>query len=263
MEIEKASKRDIWDKANIFIKAFGIIFVSGAITFYGIYSENKRGDTQLKVAEENNRSRLYAQAMNSRQTARVEVLKELLNIVMKDYLTADDMNRKLLKLNLLALNFQEQLHLKPLFLDLENEFELAEDPRRHEQLRRIASQLKMGQINRLVADGASEYRFSLRPNEEERIAGNNNHASVDLVLTELHDDGIRVEARIGEIVWSFRVGYYDLPFLDNFPIEDRRYALVLNSINLEHSVASVSVVIYPRDYFDIQDRIRVDRLLGR
>ena len=40
----------------------------GAIAFYAIYSENKRADTQLSVARESNKFRLYAEAMRGRQS---------------------------------------------------------------------------------------------------------------------------------------------------------------------------------------------------
>jgi len=150
-----ASKRDIWDKINIFIKAFGILFVSGAITFYGIYSQNRRAKSQLEIAKENNRAQLYAQAMNSRQSSDANVKKGLLDILMKDYLTEKDTNKKLLILDLLALNFQENLHLKPLFEQFEAE--LTKNSHGRKQLHKIAQGLKKSQINRLVGDGAYKY----------------------------------------------------------------------------------------------------------
>ncbi|MBW2738918.1 MAG: hypothetical protein JRE64_08725 [Deltaproteobacteria bacterium] len=260
MENEKPSKEDFRHKVDMFIKIFGVIIVSGAITFYGIHSENKRANTQLIVTEENNKSQLYAQAMNSRQSARVDLMKGLLDIIMKDYHSEEDMNKKLLKLNLLALNLQEQMHLKPLFEDLEEK--LLNHDQERKKLRTIASRLKRGQINRLVADGAYEYKLTLHKDEITSITSNKNHDSVDLIQIEPRNNGIRLEAQFPKTAIQFTVTYYDFPFLDFFPRKDQRYAIVLHNINPNDSSVVVSLLIYPQDYFDIQDRIRVNRLIA-
>ena len=115
------SKRDAWSKVDVLIKAFGVVFISGAVTFYTIYSENKRADTQLKVTQQTNNFRLYAEAMSSRQATDTALKSDLISPLLslfrggqRDFDTnpINELTGKITALELLAHNFHEKFDLK-------------------------------------------------------------------------------------------------------------------------------------------------------
>lgn len=172
-------------------------------------------------------------------------------------------------LKLLAHNFHETFDFKPLFQRVDSELE----GRMRQRLRIVANELSRRQINRLVLDGAIREQIHVELKKEAVLADGS--VVVELLDIESHEVRLRVSFSMpgSGVVWKemfaanraqhvveLSVGQYDFPFVDYFTIDKVRYAFVLRGVGSENAV--VDVIVYPRDYFDIQDRIRVNRLLG-
>ena len=270
MEEAENKQRDIWSKVDVLIKASGVLLISGALTFYAIYSENRRADTALRVAQETSRFGLYADAMRNRQSTDAALKADLMRSLVERIFDKNDPKDRVVALELLAHNFHETFDFKPLFHRVDSELE----GRMRQRLRIVANELSRRQIDRLVLDGAIREQIHVELKKEAVLADGS--VVVELLDIKSHEVHLRVsfsmpgsgvvwkemfEAnRAQHVVLEFSLGQYDFPFVDYFTIGKVRYAFVLRGVGSEN--AAVDVIVYPRDYFDIQDRIRVNRLLG-
>ena len=110
------STKDRWDKLDVIFKAFAGILISGAIAFYGIKSTTK----QTEIAESNRRAQILVQTMNHRETSASQMRAQMFKTLMEHYFKEkDDENTQIIILELIGLNFQDHIHLKPLFKGLD------------------------------------------------------------------------------------------------------------------------------------------------
>jgi hypothetical protein len=161
MKEEKNTTKDIWDKADVIVKASATLLVSGAIALYGITSEKKK----TEIAEENRRSQIIMQTMNSRETAVADMRAKMFDTLMTHYFVgpggeSPNEKNKLRILQLIALNFQDNFQLTPLFEDLYAS--LGNNPEAKGELRKVV---------RAIARARRQRRKSLQtrsPNERPR-----------------------------------------------------------------------------------------------
>jgi hypothetical protein len=252
-ENQNNSRRDIWCKIEILTKLFAVLFISGALTFYAIYSENSRAKTNLKVSQESNKWKLYTDALRSRQATDASVKSNLMCNLLERIFMRDNQDDSILSLELLSHNFHDRIDLRAFFRRLDSEME----PDQVQKLRKMAYELKKIQRNRLVGDGARYYKAHLKLGKKESI-GEGKVVRLDNV--DVNAQLIRVTFIAGlNQVFKFSVGPYDFPLTDYTTIKSERYAFVLHdAISRE---AFVSLIVYPRYYVEIQDKIRVERLL--
>lgn len=114
-------KKEFWDKVDILSKPAGAFFTAITITALGYFSQ--RALTTISQSEQS--SRLYTQLLASRESAESALRKDMFAEVMSGFFTQlneDDIeagiSKKVLKLELLALNFGDSLSLGPLFSEL-------------------------------------------------------------------------------------------------------------------------------------------------
>jgi len=270
--------------------------ISGGITFYGYYSENKREISQQRLALENSRAQLYAQSLSSRQTADANLREAFLNILMKDFFAESEISKTLLKFELIAVNYRETIHLKPLFEYLERK--LRKESYELDQLHAMANSYKNQELKGLREKGAVLVTLYLRPEESNyfnigdtslsshshlvKLGGqvyiDTTNTSEKITLIEIDskqshrliftllsasENSIKLKVAINDNESAvFPVNYYDMPRTDNFQFGKLRCSVVLMDLNAEASEALVRVAFFPEDYFDITDRYLIDRLIG-
>ncbi|MCI5224728.1 MAG: hypothetical protein D3924_19175, partial [Candidatus Electrothrix sp. AR4] len=120
MNTQTRPTKDKWDKLEIIGKSLAGLFVSAAIAFYGMYT----GEKQFKIAEENRKAQIIVQTMGNRESASADLKAKMFSTLMAHYLKKQDspVNQRII-LELIGLNFQEHLRLKPLFEKLEEEMQ--------------------------------------------------------------------------------------------------------------------------------------------
>src|SRR5262245_30409389 len=95
----------------------GGLLTALAVAFVGM--EGSKGIDRRQAAETN--ARLYSELMSRREEAESSLRKDMFVSIIQSFLqpSAEDLDGKVLNLELLAYNFNESLNLKPLFLDLQ------------------------------------------------------------------------------------------------------------------------------------------------
>lgn len=237
MAKSEPGQRDTWNKIDVIIKAFGVLFISGALPFYAIYSENKRAETDLIVAQENTKFSLYADAMKNRQSNESAMKSNLMDNLVERILGDNYPKEKMLSLELLAYNFHETMDLKPLFNRVNSQID---DTMRH-GLQTIAYKLKKRQIDQLLTGGAIREQISLNVKEEtslkngpiyvELLEIKSNEIKVQVAYSLPADTGLISETIVGEnrareVNLVFTVGKYDFPFVGFFTIGKLRFSFV-------------------------------------
>ena len=138
---EPKPQRDFWDYAEILARPLAATLTALAIALIGLMGNNalkQQQDHQLAMArqgaeEENRRAadaqdhRLFTDLVSKREDAETALRKDMFNTILKDFFHPDsddgalDIPNRLLKLEMLALNFGESLSLTPLFIELDKD----------------------------------------------------------------------------------------------------------------------------------------------
>lgn len=258
MPQKKPSRRDIWDKADVIIKGLGVILVSGAITFYGYYSENKRQNTQFRIAEDSKRTDVFMRTMANRETTEASMKANMFATLMNAYFKKENPKSQVLFLKLIAHNFQEHLNIKPLFENLDSD--LPENAPEKQELYRTARAIAMEEVNGLVSNGGCSAELELALNQEVQAVCNGS-LPLKLWLVEAQKTRIRVSTSPDDAE-GFEVSYFDMPFTDNSTLGELKYSIVLRDTNRARGRAKVLLVVFPKYYYSSNDRLRIDQKIG-
>lgn len=271
------STKDIWDKLDVIFKGFAAILVSGAIAFYGIQSnarQNKIAEAnrqaqiesnsrQKKIAEANRQAQVLIQTMSHRETSASNMRAQMFKTLMEHYFKEkDDKITRIAILELIGLNFQDHIHLKPLFKRLDKQ--LTNNNLERENLRNVAKYLKRSEMNNIVGSGGKVFECKL-----EKGKTNNVGPSKLIKLTLLNVEKDYIEVSTNPEVSSnpeddrgkFEVSYYDMPFMDNSRLGELTYSILLSSI-ISEKTAEVNVVILPKHYYSALNNLRFDAMIG-
>lgn len=251
-----------WAKADVIVKGLGLILISGAITFYGYYTENKRESTQFKIAECSKRYDVFMRMMTSREAAEADMKAKMFDTLMEHYFKKEDKRIQVLFLRLIAYNFQEYLNLKPFFENLDSE--LPEESKEKEQLLKAAKNIVKNQVNSLVSNGGNSCEIDLQIDQEIPVQFYDNpqlELPLRLKLVDLKNNQITVSTNPKDQD-GFTVTYYDMPFVDNSRLGELRYSIVLLDTNVEKHMAKIKVVAFPQHYYCVRDRLRIDKKIG-
>lgn len=137
------SKKDIWDKIEILSRPIIASLTAGVIATIGYFGQNTI--TELSSQEQN--ARLYTELLSRREEAESSLRKDMFKEIMSGFFTDVDANnltsdqireggadykgdvirnnlsKKILKLEMLALNFGDSLSIGPLFTELSSDIE--------------------------------------------------------------------------------------------------------------------------------------------
>ena len=135
-------QRDIWDYIEILGRPVSAFFTALAIALIGYFGQVALKDREEKIndrilvqqQEETKRAaqeqdyRLYTELMSRREVTESDLRKDMFTAILSDFFKKADNDKKdisgrLLKLEMLALNFGESLSLSPLFLEMDEDID--------------------------------------------------------------------------------------------------------------------------------------------
>jgi hypothetical protein len=127
------------------------------VTLAILAQQYQGAQTELQANEA--RLRLYTELLSKREEAETGVRREIFDKVLEKYLKPEGQNQnleeKLVALDLLALNFNDSLDLSPLFWQIDKQIQEERDSSNlQRQLQRIANSVKERQIETLETVGA-------------------------------------------------------------------------------------------------------------
>ena len=242
--------------------------------------------------ERENQFRLYTELLSKREEADMNVRRGIFDKVFDKYLPPDtnDIDTRLVGLELMAANFHESVDISPLFWQLDRQVAKQRDDavRKSDlkELERIASTVKARQIEGLeIAGRKTEISFDLElPPEQQknfscdwrlpRVPGapgeppKGRHFDVGLIKGDL--DGRRLQLQLSYsthgdtkqiLVWA---NLYDFPLMNFARISDEeRVAIVLTRLDPDSKSATVTLVYYPSSRSGIKDKPYIDDVMSR
>lgn len=241
----------------------------------------ERSQTQRQATEA--RLRLYTELLSKREEADTGVRKGIFDKVLETYLKpgAEDLDAKLVALELLAVNFNDSLDLSPLFWQLARQIDSAPRSGRsalRAQLQRISRAVKDRQIEVLEVVGAkrdgsldlddlsmsepleADLHFT-DPDPFVRERQRTRHFKVE--VAEHDAAGRRVWARVssGDKQWAFWVDAFDFPLVNFTRIStSERFTLLLKSYNPPS--AELTLIYFPSSRSGVKDKPFIDEVIS-
>ncbi len=273
--------KDFWDKLHIVLAPVGGLLTALAVAFLGV--TGSRVLDRRQSIETN--ARLYSELMSRREEAESNLRKDMLVSIIDHYLRpqGEDLDGKVVILELLAYNVHGSLNLKPLFVDVARRIETASAKDRAAYLERVQA---------VARETAAKQLFSLEGH------GKSFRRSVDLekLATEgtiaLDGETVRIDDRQAEVNLRvlgvdskqqqlrvrlevkapspdepdtravFDVGWYDFPMIDNTRLANgMRCAVTLAAFSPES--ADLTTVCFPGEYASLKDRPYYDEVIQK
>lgn len=231
------------------------------------------------------RLRLYTELLNKREEADTGVRKGIFDRVLDTYLKpqGEDLQHKLVALELLALNFHDSLDLSPLFWQLERQVVQEPAPRKAEfleQLDRIARAVKDRQVELLEVVGAKrdgsvdfeELGKASVPLFDEKLAfedpdplANRQTLTRSFKAEVIEHDAARhrvlVRAQDEKTQWVFWVDPFDFPMVNFVRLsKSERFTVVLRTYRPQ--TAQLTFIYYPSSRGGIKDKPFLDEVIS-
>jgi hypothetical protein len=227
--------------------------------------------------------------MSRREEAESSLRKDMFVSIISSFLqpSREDLDGKILNLELLAYNFNDSLNLKPLFLDIQRRLRRSTDPDRDEYLQRInrvARETTAKQLFSLLGQGKSFTRsvdfdelsaagaagIPLDPETvvvrkmtcelRLRVLRHEKEQQQLQVRLEVRYPGVQPE--LPDTRATFNVGYFDFPVIDNTRLANGlRCAVTLT--NLSTAAADLTTVCFPAEYASLKDRPYYDEVIQK
>jgi hypothetical protein len=124
-EPPKKSGKDIWDKAEILSRPIQATVTALAIAAIGYFGQQTL--TQINTNDQN--ARLFTELLSKREDAESGLRKDMFNTILGGFFdktnpNEQDLSKRILKLEMLALNFGDSLSLGPMFSELSRDIEV-------------------------------------------------------------------------------------------------------------------------------------------
>lgn len=283
---DEPKRKDFWDKVTIVLHPMGGLLTALAVTYVGM-----KGSQVLdrRQSVETN-ARLYSELMSRREEAESSLRKDMFVSIISSYMrpTGEDLDGKVLNLELLAYNFSDSLNLKPLFLDIQRRLgRLSEPERRAYTLRinRVAKETTAKQLFSLLGQGKSFTRSvdfdelakagpAGIPLDPETITVRKTTCDVGLRVLRLDKDQeqllVRLEVKfpgsqpeLPDTRATFNVGYFDFPAIDNTRLTNGlRCAVTLTNYSKD-AAADLTTVCFPGEFASLKDRPYYDEVIQK
>lgn len=262
----KRPSKDSWDKADILFKGLVALAV-GVLLFVGNQHLGALEDQSRERQRRDSRRETLVQMTATRQAARLALKSQVFGQLLTNLLDATDFPHRIRLMELLGLNFGNAVQLKPLFEGVDSDLLASEldDARKQEyqtDLRDVAQRLIRYQLDQI--QGASDgivCVVTLRREEDVTVMDFPGTLHLRLLDKEPNGRWINVGVDSPDLFrgnsLSFRVAYYDMPFVDYTTIEDDigaplRYSVVLLDAGVAPDTARVAVVVLP-DVFKLEN----------
>lgn len=282
MSIDTRQKpKDFWDKLHIVLAPVGGLLTAVAVAFVGI--KGSRVLDRRQSVETN--ARLYSELMSRREEAESNLRKDMLVSIIEHFLQpqSDDLEAKVLNLELLAYNFHDSLNLRPLFREVTRRVGSAPPSEREAYLRRVrgvAREITAKQLFALEGHGRSFRRAVdleqlaqqgtlALDGETVQVAGKQADVNLRVLAVDPQQQQIRVRLEVkapvpGELDTraTFDVGWFDFPMIDNTRLaNDVRCAVTLAAFSPES--ADLTTVCFPGEYASLKDRPYYDEVIQK
>jgi hypothetical protein len=239
--------------------------------------------------------RAFAELISQRESADTNLRIEMFKTVLDGFLRQDTENVRdqILKLEILAYNFNESLDLGPLFQDVYRRVGPNPEDPNHERLTRVAAAVVVKQVEALifevgVAKDAPVIDFEelkSNPTGISNVINDVEHLRADpalhperrFKLDVFGRDEKRRELNLHlvisppgqtgpeakpEVDVRFSVGYFDFPAINNTRLSNgERCAVVIR--NMDESSAKISLVYFPANRAGLKDRMYVEEILNQ
>ncbi|HZN56240.1 MAG TPA: hypothetical protein VFB67_13060 [Candidatus Polarisedimenticolaceae bacterium] len=281
----ESKPKDWWDKITVLLHPVGGLLTAFAVAFVGM-----RGSQLLERRQSlDTNARLYSELMSRREEAESSLRKDMLVSIISQYLrpSDNDLDAKVLNLELLAYNFHDSLDLRPLFFDLQRRIRRSSNADRNElqtRIESVAKEITAKQLFALEGHGQTFRREvdmdALRdagkagiPLDAEPIAVRDVACDVKVRVLTVDPDAkqlrvrLEVEAPEGQADLpvtraEFDVSYFDFPMIDNTRLANGlRCAVTL--ANFSAAGANLTTVCFPGEYASLKDRPYYDEVIQK
>lgn len=244
--------------------------------------------------ERENQFRLYTELLSKREEADMNVRRGIFDKVFDKYLPPDtnDIDTRLVGLELMAANFHESVDISPLFWQLDRQSMKQPDADVRDadlkELARIAGVVKARQIEGLeIAGRKTEIGFDLElaPDKQKKLSCDwrlphvdgtpdtkrgSRHFDVDLIEGDVQGRRLKLQLSYSDpnggetrqvLVWA---DLYDFPLMNFTRISDEeRVAIVLTRLDPVSMSATVTLVYYPSSRSGTKDKPYIDDVMSR
>jgi hypothetical protein len=286
------AQKDLWDKAKIVLEPVGGLLTAIAVVYIGFLTNRHLTLRQDADAKE----RLYSELISRREDSESALRKDMFASIITSFLTKRDshspsskeeLEAKVLNLELLSYNFHESLNLSPLFLHLvravsEAPITRADRLQFEDRLRRMAAEINRREGDLLESAGDSR-EWDVNLDSVPRTEGpslqlDDATLTADSLtrvfrLSAVGVDPAREELKLRvEVIPSdaaadqkaeqatFSVGFFDFPMVDNTRLSrDQRYAVVLQQFDASH--ARIRLLYFPGSRASLRERPYYEEIL--
>jgi hypothetical protein len=279
-------KKDTWDKVGVFFHPLGGLLTALSVAYVGMHGSQVLERSQ----SEDTRSRLYAELMSRREEAETSLRKDMLTSIISSFFapsSANDIDTKVLNLELLAYNFHDSLDLRPLFLDLQRRIRRSNDPDKLEltaRVENVAREITAKQLFSLEGHGKSFRRsvdmeeldkagkagVALEP-EPVTVDGDSCEINLRVLSVSKSDKQLIVRltvkapeghAELSDTRATFDVSYFDFPMIDNTRLANGiRCAVTLS--NYSDFAADLTTVCFPGEYASLKEKPYYDEVIQK
>jgi len=285
-------RKDLWDKARIVLEPVGGLLTAIAVVWIGFLTNRHLTLRQDAGAKE----RLYSELISRREESESALRKDMFASIITSFLTQRDthapsskeeLEAKVLNLELLSYNFHESLNLTPLFLHLVraiSEAPIGREDRLQfvDRLKRMAAEVNRREGDLLESAGDSR-EWDVNLDSVPRAEGpslrlDDATLTVDTItrvfrLSAVGVDLARQELKLRlEVITpdttadrkseqaTFSVGFFDFPMVDNTRLSrDQRCAVVLQQFDSSH--AHIRLLYFPGSRASLRERPYYEEIL--
>ena len=283
---DEPKRKDFWDKVSVVLHPMGGLLTALAVTFVGV-----KGSQVLDRRQSvDTNARLYSELMSRREEAESSLRKDMFVSIISSFLSPsrEDLDGKVLNLELLAYNFHDSLNLKPLFLDIQRRLRKSSDPERKDfllRLNRVAKETTAKQLFSLQGQGKMFTRsvdfeelaaaggagIQLEP---ETVNVRKITCQIGLRVLKLDEDQqqllVRLEVKapedhpeVPDTRATFNVGFFDFPVIDNTRLSNGlRCAVTLTNFSAG-AAADLTTVCFPGEFASLKDRPYYDEVIQK
>jgi hypothetical protein len=287
------SEKDFWDKAEIILHPVGGLITAVTIAIVSYFASDYINKNQENEAK----TRLYTELMSKREESESALRKDMFTSIIGTILRdSDEMDEKILQLELLAYNFHESLNLTPLFtyLNRRNNNETT-DPKLYKTYRnriydmskevttkQLASLEGVAKTERFVyfydslafnANDTFSCTFvdTIRTGKEVVPVQHLVHMTIQEkdTLNSTVKLGLKICTRIpgkeDKVVDpSFVIDFFEFPMIDNTRlINDKRCAVVLRDFDVQNQFIELDLIFFPGSHSSLKERPYYDDIVAK
>jgi hypothetical protein len=272
---EPRKEKDFWDKLQIVFHPLNGLLTAATVALLGYYTSNLLRQNEAQQANE----RVYTELTSSREQAESSLRKDMFLSIIQTFSRTDatsvqDLEAKMLNLELLTYNFHESLNLKPLFSHMNRVIEKSAGQNRSDYGARLRQMTREVATRQLVLLEQVGQKFSRSVDFEmvkssgylellpETLSLGRTERQFSLAVLGVNPETqemkmemtIRTKGDPNTQLRRFQVGSFDFPMIDNTRLsDDQRAAVVVTQSNKDS--ADITLVYFPGSYAGFKEKL--------